>query len=151
MTTRTPPWSAPTDAEIGRQATDAVERSVTVPDTVKVSVHDSTITLFGDVVWQYQREAACRAVDDIDGVTAVVNGMVLRRGVVVAGIAQDISAALVCSRSVEGGHLAVTTDTAGLVTLNGTVRSAAEKRQAETVCWRAPGVMRVSNQLNIAG
>ena len=77
--------------------------------------------------------------------------MELRRGVVVAVVAQDISAALVRSASVEGDHLAITTDTAGVVTVNGTVRSAAEKRQTETVCWRAPGVMKVSNQLNIAG
>ena len=145
------PGAVPTEADIGRQAADAVEGAVNVPATVKVSVHEQTILLSGDVTWQYQREEACRAVDDIEGVTAVVNGMELRRGVVAAGIAKDISAGLVCNAHVEGDHLAITTDTRGAVTLNGTVRSAAEKRQAETVCWRAPGVMKVSNQLNVAG
>jgi osmotically-inducible protein OsmY len=145
------PWAAPTDSEIGRQAAEAVERAVNVPGTVKVSVHEHTITLSGEVTWQYQREAACRAVNYINGVTSVVNKMDVRPGVVAIGIAQDITAALVRNAQFEGEHLTVTTDTRGVVTMTGTVRSAAEKRQAETVCWRAPGVISVLNQLQIAG
>ena len=144
-------WAAPTDSEIGRQAAEAVERAVNVPDTVKVSVHQHTITLTGEVTWQYQQEAACRAVNYINGVTAVVNRMEVRPGVAATGIADDITAALVRNAQFEGQHLVVTTDTRGVVTLTGTVRSATEKRQAETVCWRGPGVVGVLNQLQIAG
>ncbi len=143
-------WAAATDSEIGRQAAEAVDRAVNVPDTVKVSVHDHMITLSGDVAWQYQREAACRAVNYIQGVTEVRNEMTVRPGAVAAGIARDITAALVRNAQFEGEHLTVTTDTRGVVTMSGTVRSSTEKRQAETVCWRAPGVMAVVNELVVA-
>ena len=143
------PWAAATDTEIGRQAAEAVDRAVNVPETVKVSVKDHIITLSGDVAWQYQREAACRAVNYIQGVTAVVNEMTVRPGAVANGIAREITAALVRNAQFEGEHLRIATDTRGVVTLSGTVRSSTEKRQAEAVCWRAPGVVTVLNHLLI--
>ena len=144
------PWAAPTDSEIGRLAAEAVERAVNVPDTVKVSVHRQAITLSGDVAWQYQREAACRAVNYIHGVTEVRNEMTVRPGAVAAGVERDITAALVRNAQFEGEHLTITSNTRGVITLSGVVRSAAEKRQAEAVCWRAPGVLTVLNQLEIS-
>ncbi|MGZ4533136.1 MAG: BON domain-containing protein, partial [Mycobacteriaceae bacterium] len=41
------------------------------------------------------------------------------------------------------------TDTAGAVTLEGTVHSWAERRQAEHAAWSAPGVTAVTNHLRI--
>jgi len=35
---------------------------VNIPASVKVSVHDHVVTLSGEVTWQYERDAACRAV-----------------------------------------------------------------------------------------
>ena len=137
------PWAAVTDTEIGPQAAEAVDRAVNVPETVKVSVRDHTVTLSGDVAWQYQREAACRAVNYIQGVTAVINDMTVRPGAVAAGIARNITAALVRNAQFEGEHLKVVTDSRGVVTLSGSVRSSTEKRQAEAVCWRTPGVVTV--------
>ena len=145
------PWAPATDLEIARQAADAVDRAVNVPDTVKVSVREHTVTLSGDVAWQYQREAALRAVNYIHGVTAVVNDMTVRPGAVAAGIGREITAALVRNAQFEGEHLTVVTDTRGVVTISGMVRSATEKRQAEAVCWRAPGVVSVLNHLVVAG
>lgn len=144
------PWASPSDSTIGHQAAEALHRAVNVPDTVQVSVREHTLTLSGEVTWQYQREAACRAVNYIPGVTAVSNEMTVLAGEVGAGIAQDITAALVRNAQFEGQHLTVSTDTRGVVTMTGTVRSSMEKRQAEAVCWRAAGVRLVVNHLLIA-
>ncbi len=144
------PWASPSDSTIGLQAAEALQRAVNVPDTVKVSVHEHTLTLTGEVTWQYQREAACRTVNYIPGVTAVSNEMTVAAGAVGAGIARDITAALVRNAQFEGEHLTVNTDTRGVVTMTGTVRSSMEKRQAEAVCWRASGVRRVLNHLVIS-
>src|SRR5205823_649951 len=62
------------DSEIAEAAGQMLKWAVDVPsDTVKAGVRNHTITLSGTVTWQYQREAAARAVMYIKGVTAVAN------------------------------------------------------------------------------
>jgi osmotically-inducible protein OsmY len=143
------PWAAATDSDIGRQAAEALERAVNVPNTVKASVHEHTVTLSGQVTWQYEREAACRAVNYIEGVRSVLNLMTIRPGAVASGIKSDIIAALVRNAQFEGRSLTVTADTRGVITIGGIVRSSTERRQAELVCWSAPGVTHVVNELRI--
>ena len=53
-----------TDADIAAQAVQALRHTARV-DGVRVTVHDQTLTLTGEVDWPYEREAACRAVNDI--------------------------------------------------------------------------------------
>ncbi|MGZ4589119.1 MAG: BON domain-containing protein, partial [Mycobacteriaceae bacterium] len=66
-----------------------------------------------------------------------------------ADIKAVIGAALVRNARIESQHIAVITDTAGAVTLEGTVHSWAERRQAEHAAWSAPGVTAVTNHLRI--
>ncbi|HEV3359251.1 MAG TPA: BON domain-containing protein [Pseudonocardiaceae bacterium] len=138
-----------TDTDIAMQAGDAIQRAVDVPETVKVAVHNHVITLSGSVQWHYQRQAADRAVDYLKGVQAVVNTIAIRPTVSAENIKTAIRAALMRDAQIESQHITVNTDKAGVVTLEGTVNSWPQRRQAENVSWSAPGVTEVVDHLSV--
>lgn len=141
--------SAVTDTDLAREAGAGLASAVDVPDTVKVAVHDHDVTLSGAVGWNYEREAAHRSVQYIKGVRNVFNTVVLRPRVAPAGIRAAIEAALLRNAHLESDRVTVTTDVTGVVTVTGRVQSPSERRQAENVCWAAPGVTDVINHLQV--
>ena len=143
-------WMEMNDTDIAREAREALERAVDVPaGTVKATVHDHVVTLTGQVPWQFQREAAGRAVHYLRGVRDIANAVAIRPTVSTADIKNAISAALVRSARLEGKATTVTVDAAGTVTLKGVVHSASERREAERTAWSAPGGVSVDNHLRI--
>jgi osmotically-inducible protein OsmY len=142
-------WGGMNDTDIAREAGEAVQRAVDVPETVHVSVHNRIITLSGSVRWQHERAAAARAVRYTKGIRSVLNSVEIRPSASTTGIKTAIAAALVRSALLETNNISVATDTAGVVTLEGTVRSWDESGQTEHVCWSAPGVTDVLNRLRI--
>jgi len=143
-------WLGVNDTDIAREASEALERSVAVPDgMVTAAVHDHRITLSGQVPWHFQREAAETAVRYLKGVNEVLNGITIRPTASPDGIKDAITAALVRSAQFEGRHTTVTASPAGAVTLDGTVHSWSERRDAEHAAWSAPGVTDVTNRLRI--
>ncbi|MET3808637.1 osmotically-inducible protein OsmY [Nakamurella sp. UYEF19] len=142
-------YSAVTDTDIAREAVEALDRGIDVPETVKATVHLGVITLTGDVGWHYEREAALTAVHHLRGVTDVHNQIAIRPSVSVTGVKAEIEAAFIRNAQFEGEHVKVTTDSAGHITLEGNVRSWAERRQAEAVSFSAPGVTRITNKLHV--
>jgi osmotically-inducible protein OsmY len=142
-------FSTVTDTDIAREAVEALDRGIDVPETVKASVHLGTVTLTGEVRWHYEREAAMSAVHFLRGVTGVHNQITIRPSVSVTGVKAEIESAFIRNAQFEGEHLKVSTDTAGHITLEGNVRSWAERRQAEAVSWSAPGVTRITNKLHV--
>ena len=137
------------DSDIAEAARQMLYWAVDVPsDTVKADVHDHTITLSGTVTWQYQREAAARAVMYLRGVTGVTNSIVLTTTAPLPGVKAAIEAAI--RRNAQLDSREITADVnGGEVTLRGTVRSWAERRQAEHVVWSASGVTSVKNDLAV--
>lgn len=142
-------WGAANDTDIAREAGEAVHRAVDVPDTVHVAVRNHVVTLSGTVAWQHEREAAGRAVRYVRGVSGVLNSIALTPTATATGIKAAIGAALVRNAQLEGKHITVTEDPDGVVTLEGTVRSWAERRAAEHASWSAPGVTGVLDHLRI--
>jgi osmotically-inducible protein OsmY len=137
------------DADLAREASEALDRSIDVPsDTVKVVVQDRFVTLSGSATWQYQREAAHRAVRYLKGVVGVLNSITIEPTASTAGVKDSINAALVRTARLEGKDITVTAD-AGEVTLGGTVHSDYERRQASAAAWSAPGVTGVTNHLAV--
>jgi osmotically-inducible protein OsmY len=149
MMVRDPDTPGTIDADIGDAASQMLSWAVDVPsDTVKASVRDHTITLSGTVTWQYQREAAARAVMYIKGVTAVTNTISLTPTAPAPAVKADIEAAIL--RNAQLDFHEITLDVNGAeVTLRGTARSWAERRQAEYVTWAASGVTSVKNDLAV--
>jgi osmotically-inducible protein OsmY len=142
--------SGSSDADIGDAANHMLSWAADVPpNTVKADVRNHIVTLSGTVNWQYQRQAAARAVMYMRGVTEVANDIFLTATAPAQGLKSEIEAAMLRNALLDSR--AITTEVTGAeVTLRGTVRSWAELRQAEYIAWSAPGVTRVKNGLAIA-
>lgn len=142
-------WGPHADADIARDAASALNRTIVIPPgSIKATVHQHVITLSGKVSWQYQREAARRAVAGLPGVTGVVNQILIEPTVIVSAskTKSKITSAIMRNAQLDANHITVTVHDSG-VTLTGTVSSWAERRQAEHAAWAAPGVTEVVNQL----
>jgi osmotically-inducible protein OsmY len=149
MAVRDPGTSGTTDTDIAEAARQMLRWAVDVPsDTVKASVHDHMITLSGTVTWQYQREAAARAIMYIRGVTGVANSIFLTATAPPLGVKAAIDAAILRNAQLDAREITAKVD-GGEVTLGGAVRSWAERRQAEYVAWSASGVTSVKNNLAV--
>lgn len=149
MVVRDPGTSGTKDTDIAEAASQMLRWAVDVPsDTVTVGVRDHTITLSGTVTWQYQRQAAARAVMYLRGVTGVANTISLTATAPASGVKAAIEAAIL--RNAQPDSREITVDANGAeVTLRGTVRSWAERRQAEYLAWSASGVTSVKNDLAV--
>jgi osmotically-inducible protein OsmY len=140
----------PSDTDIARRATEALVHAVDVPGhAVQAVVCDRIVSLSGIVTWQFQREAAERAVRYIPGVTGVHNTIAVKPTVSATDLKSAITSALVRNAEVEGDNITVTTEL-GSVTLEGRVRSSSERLQAGVTAWAAPGVTDVANLLQIS-
>ncbi|MET3803022.1 osmotically-inducible protein OsmY [Nakamurella sp. UYEF19] len=142
-------WSSTNDTDIAREAGEALGRSITVPDGVTASVHHQIVTLSGDVQWRFEREDAVRAVHYLKGVLDVIDGITIKPTVSAVVVKENIRAALLRNAQFDGESITVSTGPGGHVTLDGTVRSWAERRQAEQVSWSAPGIRRITNNLTV--
>ncbi len=149
MVVRDPGSSGTKDTDIAEAARQMLRLAVDVPsDTVKAGVRDHMITLSGTVTWQYQREAAARAVMYIRGVTGVTNSILLTATAPPSGMKAAIEAAILRNAQLDSREITADVN-GGEVTLRGTVRSWAERRQAEFVVWSASGVTSVKNDLAV--
>jgi osmotically-inducible protein OsmY len=141
--------SGATDGDLAQVASHTLGWSVDVPArTVTVDVHNRVITLSGTVTWDFQREAAGRAVSYIRGVAGVSNNITLNENASVSVIKEAVEAAILRNAPLDAEAIMV--DVVGHeLTLHGRVRSSAERQQAEHLAWAAAGVAKVNNDLFI--
>jgi osmotically-inducible protein OsmY len=137
------------DPDIARDAVEEIKLILPASyENLKVVVEDGLVTLEGAVEWQYQRKLAEEAVEGVRGVAGVVNKIEVRPHVAPVEIKRKIEEAL--RRSAELDASSITVETRGSeVILRGTVRSWAEREQADEAAWKAPGVTKVDNRIQI--
>ena len=137
------------DTELAHQVVNALAWDIEVPtEKIKAKVEDGLVTLEGEVQWQYQRNAAERAVRYLGGIKGVSNLVTIAPLASPYDVAQRIKAALHRTADVEAKRVHVSA-TDGKVVLTGTVRSWPERADIERAAWSASGVQTVDDRLAV--
>jgi osmotically-inducible protein OsmY len=139
------------DTDIAHKVVDAFAWDVSIPhDQIKARVADGWVTLEGEVQWEYQRQAAFRAVRSLTGVRGVTNLIkIVPARVSSYDVTKKIKDALRRSAERDADRIVVATMD-HVVTLSGSVPSFAERRLAETAAWSAPGVKEVKDEIVVS-
>lgn len=138
-----------TDEELTQATLNALSWDVEVPnDSVTVHVDEGWVWLEGEVELASEKAAAERAIRYLTGVRGVTNRLHTRSRAFAPDIRRLIHDTLTHNAEADAKRISVETAD-GTVTLRGTVRSWAERADAERAAWAAPGVTRVNDQLTV--
>ena len=137
------------DTDIAHRAADALKWDVEVPDTkIRIRVDKGWITLDGEVQWQFERQAANRAIRYLAGVLGVTNHIKLLPRVSTIDVSSRIKDALRRTADADAQQIEIEAKD-GRVTLRGTVHSWNERAQATRAAWGTAGVMTVDDRLTV--
>lgn len=133
------------DPDLAHAAVDALKWNVLVPeDGITVKVSNGWLTLEGEVDWYYQKEEAERAVRKLKGVKGVTNLVTVAVRPASWDVKEKIRNALERGAELDADRIRVEVEGSRVI-LTGTVRSYAERRDAERAARNAPGVTEVEN------
>lgn len=138
------------DPDIARDAVAAIKSQLPISsENIKVVVNNGWVTLEGRVEWQYQRTTAETAVRRIKGVKGVTNSIVLKPRAEPSEIKRKIQQAFKRSAEIDANRITVEANGSEVI-LKGSVRSWAEREEAERVAWQAPGVTKVEDRIVVS-
>jgi len=138
-----------TDTEIAEAVLNALKwHSSVQEEKIKIKVENGNVTLEGEVEWEYQRTDAKAAVENLIGVRNIFNLISVKPKISSSEIQKRINSAFHRSATIDAKK--ITADVSGSrIILRGKVRSFAEKEDAETAAWNAPGVISIESNLEI--
>jgi osmotically-inducible protein OsmY len=138
------------DNEIAQEIINTFKWHWDIPnERVQVKVENGWVYLSGSLEWNYQKEAAKKAVRVLIGVKGIVNNIMIISLSKDRINKRDIEDAIERNRII--GNTAITVEVLdNSVTLKGTVESWFEKNEASRIAWKAPGVLEVKNNLQVS-
>ncbi|MGV3611894.1 MAG: BON domain-containing protein [Fluviicola sp.] len=137
------------DNEVAKEVVNALQSDFSVPnDKVKVKVENGWVTLEGEVNWDFQREAAKKAIRGLQGVVGINSRMTIKSESHDAIEQKDVEKALERNWSIDPSDISVKVD-GTKVTLTGTVRSLYQKNEAEHIAYKTKGIWLVDNKLEV--
>ena len=137
-----------TDPSIASAVENALKWDVFVPDSVTATVHSGAVTLGGKVAWNFERDAAERAVRYLMGVVSVSNNIELNSRVTPEKVKEKVQAALQRQATTDSNSIKVET-AGGKVTLSGHASSFQSIEDASDAAWASPGVTEVVERVSI--
>jgi osmotically-inducible protein OsmY len=138
------------DPEIVRDAIARIKSELPYSwEGIRVIARNGWLTLEGEVEWNYQRERAEEAVRRVRGIKGITNDIVVKPRVAPTEIKRKIEEALRRAAEVDASRISVETIGSEVI-LRGTVRSWAEREEAERAAWSAPGVTKVDNRIIVS-
>lgn len=148
LTVKILPAHLRSDSDLATAAQSALTWDVSVPMGIAVKVAHGAVTLGGQVAWNYQRDAAERAVRYLTGVVAVHNLITLKPQASATQVKEQVEAALQRQATADANAIHIAT-AGGKVTLTGTASSWPSIEDAASAAWAAPGVTEVVNQVHL--
>jgi osmotically-inducible protein OsmY len=137
------------DPDIVRDAANALKSELPYSaDGIRVVGKNGWLTLEGTADWNYVRERAESAVKRVRGVKGVTNSITLKPKVAPYEIRRKIEDAFRRSAELDASRITVEANGSEVI-LRGTVKSWAERQEAERAAWAAPGVTRVDDRITI--
>jgi osmotically-inducible protein OsmY len=138
------------DPDIVRDAVSALKSELPYSsENIKVIAKDGKLTLEGTVEWNYARERAEKAVKRVRGAKSVTNSITLQPKVAPYEVRRKIEDAFRRSAEIDASRVTVEANGSEVI-LRGTVKSWAEREEAERAAWAAPGVTKVDNRVTIS-
>jgi osmotically-inducible protein OsmY len=122
--------------------------STVVEEAINVKVEKGAVTLEGEAEWNFQKESAQKAVENLVGITSIINNIRVINKVSMEDLQEKIDEAFVRSATLDADKIRIDVN-GDKVVLSGRVRSFAEKKDAERTVWASPGVMHVINNLEV--
>lgn len=138
-----------TDTEIAQAAVQAIKSQASLADQhIQIKVEEGVVKLEGQVEWEYQRNEAKKAMENLKGVRSVINLINIKPRATAKDVEQQIAAAFQRHANIDARNIQIEIDKDRAI-LRGTVRSLAEMGDAVDAAWAAPGISKVENELTV--
>jgi osmotically-inducible protein OsmY len=136
------------DSQIAVEAQRALTWDARDPKTVTATVEQGLVRLDGQVTWDFQRNAAERAVGNLAGVVGIFNAITLEPHSGAARVREQVKAALDRRGTADAKSIRVETF-GSTVTLSGNAAHWQSIEYAANAAWKVPGVTEVVDHVQL--